>query len=76
MCGDLNARTVNESDFVNTQGDKYITNIRHHLLSYNLRNYYDKATNKNGKNLLKFCQSLDLDVVNGHILEDFLTLHL
>lgn len=37
ICGDLNARTGNEPDFVNTQGDKYITNTCHSLPSYHLR---------------------------------------
>ncbi|XDV25394.1 hypothetical protein PO909_029316, partial [Leuciscus waleckii] len=58
MCGDLNARTGMEPDFVNTQGDKYITNTSHPLPSYHIRNNYDKFTNKSGKSLLELCRSL------------------
>lgn len=70
MCGDLNARTGNEPDFVNTQGDKYITNTSHSLPSYQLRNNYDKLTNKSGKSLLELCRSLGLYIVNGRIRGD------
>jgi len=56
--------------FVNTQGDKYITNTRHSLPSYHLRNNYDNFTNKSGKSLLQLCQSLGLDIVNGRMRGD------
>ncbi len=70
ICGDLNARTGNEPDFVNTQGDKYITNTCHSLPSYHLRKNYDNFTNKSGKILLQLCQSLGLYIVNGRIRGD------
>ncbi len=70
ICGDLNARTGNEPDFVNTQGDKCITNTCPSLPSYHLRNNYDNFTNKSGKSLLQLCQSLGLYIVNGRIRGD------
>ena len=71
VCGDVNARTGNDLDTINTQGDKYIPGSDN-ISSPNCppRNNYDKTTNKHGAQLLKLCRSLGLYIVNGRVRGD------
>lgn len=49
LCDDLNARTGVDPGTVDTQVDKYISNDKHHLPTFHLRNNYDKLINKTEK---------------------------
>ena len=55
ICGDLNSRTGEGLDFINTQGDSFITGDNIHVPVYSPRQNYDKITNAHGRELLRLC---------------------
>lgn len=74
LCGDLNARTGSEIDFLDTQGNIHVFGQNHMHLSPNLlqRNSLDHVINKNGKELVHLCRTLGLYMLNGRIRGDSL----
>lgn len=71
ICGDLNARTGTEPDFISTQGDKHIPGqVSIPLPSQPRRNNFDKTVNKSGQQLLQLCRTLGLYMVNGRLQGD------
>ena len=66
VCGDLNARTAEEQNTINSQRDKQVPGSNNlSLPTYPHRNNYDKVKNKNGVQLVKLCGTLGLYIVNG-----------
>ncbi len=75
ICGDLNARTGLQPDFIDTQGSKYINNkltVINNTFSHIHRNNHDHTVNKDGKDLLQLCRSLGLYIINGRLRGDTL----
>ena len=71
VCGDLNARTAEEQDTINSHGDKHLPGSNNLSLPiYPHRNNYDKVKNKNGVQLVKLCRTLGLYIVNGRLRGD------
>ena len=71
ICGDLNARTGVEPDYITPQGDKHIPGqMSIPLPSYPHRNNVDKTVNKSGHQLLQLCRTLGLYMVNGQLRGD------
>lgn len=71
LCGDLNARTGEELDTLNSQGDKHLPggDVLHTPI-HTQRHNYDKTTNKSGTDLLHLCRTLGLFLVNGRLQGD------
>ena len=71
LCGDLNARTGEELDTLNSQGDKHLPggDVLHTPI-HTQRLNYDKTTNKSGTHLLHLCRTLGLFLVNGRLRGD------
>ncbi|XP_041955681.1 uncharacterized protein LOC121714729 [Alosa sapidissima] len=72
ICGDLNARTGEGLDTVNTLGDKFIIGQNIHFPTHLTRNNYDKIINTHGRALLELCQCQGLYIVNGRLRGDSL----
>jgi len=71
LCGDLNARTGEELDTLNPQGDTYLTGGDIFPTPIQAqRHNYDKTTNKSGTHLLHLCRTLGLFLVNGRLRGD------
>jgi hypothetical protein len=70
ICGDLNARTASESENVNS--DYYIP-LPNDNVSYNLSPRFsnDSVYNERGKDLIDFCISTDVQILNGRTFGDF-----
>ena len=66
MVGDFNARTSNKPDSVDDSGNKYL-NIGqlNNIIKITRRNNFDGEVNKHGNNLIDFCRSTNLKIVNG-----------
>ena len=67
--GDLNARTGNESDFVNADKSDDIFGIDN-LSNQGPRNSEDRKVNPRGKELLDLCKVNDLLIANGRKIGD------
>ncbi len=74
ICGDLNARTGREIDYVNIGDNNHISNNTtfHSSLVITPRNNYDSLVNTNGKQVLKLCKGLGLYIINGRTRGDSL----
>ncbi|XP_051235072.1 uncharacterized protein LOC127351510 [Dicentrarchus labrax] len=73
LCGDLNARTGERADTMNTQGDKHLPGSTcFPLPECPTRKSFDKLTNTSGMQLLQLCRTLGLYIVNGRLREDSL----
>ncbi len=74
ICGDLNARTGREIDYVNIVDNNHISNDTtfHSSLVITPRNSYDSLVNTNGKQVLKLCKGLGLYIINGRTRGDSL----
>lgn len=73
ICGDLNARTGERADTLNTQGDKHLPGgIYSPLPECPTRKSFDKVTNTSGIQLLQLCCALGLYIVNGRLRGDSL----
>lgn len=70
ICGDLNARTGDQPDFICNQGDHFITGGNVYFPSQHSRENSDKGVNTHGKNLLQLCRSLGLYIINGRLRGD------
>lgn len=71
ICGDLNARTGREMDYINTTGNGHIFgDIICQSTVITQRNSCDNIINKNGKQLLKLCKGLGLYILNGRTRGD------
>ncbi len=71
VCGDLNARTGEELDTLNSHGDKHLPGGD--VLPppiHTRRHSYDKTTNKSGTHLLHLCRTLGMYIVNGRLRGD------
>lgn len=73
LCGDLNARSGAEPDF--TENDYYDCHVP--IFDYyeyddiqESRNSYDKKVDSRGKQLLEFCISTNMRIVNGRVFGD------
>ena len=72
VCGDLNARTAEELDTINSHGDKHLPGSNNlSLPTHPHRNNYDKEKNKNGVQLMKPCLTLGWYIVNGRLRGDY-----
>ena len=74
ICGDLNARTGREPDFINYEGNKHIFKCPplYQTCINTQRQSYDNTVNKTGKQVLQMCKGLGLYIVNGRIRGDSL----
>jgi len=74
ICGDFNARTATEPDFISDDTPKYLPLSD----SYNvdntirIRNNHDTVLDTRGKELLEFCIGNQLRIMNGRGIGDFL----
>lgn len=68
ICRDLNTRTGERADTMNTQGDEYLPGgTCFQLPECPARNSFDKLTNKSGTQLLQPCRTLGLCIFNGRL---------
>lgn len=74
LCGDLNARTGREPDFIDMEGNRHIfgQNPLYQTYITTQRQSYDSVVNKIGKQVLQMCKGLGLYIVNGRIRGDSL----
>ncbi len=72
LCGDLNARTGSELDYIDNSGDKHMfTHLSQDLFStLPRRNNQDTGVNRHGKEVAHLCQTLGLYILNGRIKGD------
>ena len=75
LCGDFNARSGSEPDFI--QNDNYGIHIPVHDdyecdVIQELRNSYDSKLDTRGKQLLEFCISTKMRILNGRVIGDLL----
>lgn len=76
ICGDFNARTGRDKDFISTVGDDHISELSAiHTETLRKRESFDTITNKSGKKLLQMCKNLGVYIVNGRTSGDFLGRH-
>lgn len=73
LCGDFNARTGREIDFINTDGNNHfdVSPLYQPFVTTH-RHSYDSIVNKSGKEVLQMCKALGLYIVNGRTRGDSL----
>lgn len=76
ICGDLNARTGKEKDYIEVDGNKHIfgqiSPVPAHAIPQTQRQSFDNIINKNGRQVLQICKSLGLYIANGRTRGDSL----
>lgn len=73
LCGDFNARTGKEKDFIDTGGNNHLdVSPLYQPPVTKLRHSYDNIVNKSGKEILQMCKALGLYIVNGRTRGDSL----
>ena len=73
MCGDFNARTGSENDYIpNDTNDEHVPLYDDYECDLNIdpRNSMDKKVDQRGKQLLEFCISTKMRMLNGRMLGD------
>lgn len=73
LCGDFNARTGRELDYICSEGDNHIFGRNIINTDFPLtRESFDTVVNKSGRQLLQMCKNLGLYIINGRTHGDSL----